>query len=93
LGKLFLNERDIVIIESRGLKYSKPNLVCPGLEELQLSLLEKNLTADETIDLYLDTLQSAYNRFIDEGVNLSAFNSLEISLIVFVIVIQVNLNW
>jgi len=79
LGELFLYERDIIIIESRGLKYSKPYLVCPGLEELQLSLVEKNLTADETIDLYLNTLQFVYNKFIGEGVNLSAFNSLEIS--------------
>ena len=79
LGELFLNNRDVVVIESRGLKYSKPYLACPGLEKLQLSLVEKNLTADETIDLYLDTLQNVYNRFTSEGVNLSAFNSFEIS--------------
>ncbi len=79
LGNLFLNNRDVVIIESRGLKYSKPYLYIDGIEELQLSLLEKNLTADETIDFYLDKLKSSYNRFIDEGINLSAYNSLEIS--------------
>ena len=79
LGKLFLNNRDVVVIESRGLKYSRPNLILPGFEELQISLLDKNLTADETIDLYLDKVKSSYDQYTEDGVNLSAFNSLEIS--------------
>ena len=79
LGNLFLNERDVVIIESRGLKYSKPYLGIRGLEELQLSLLEKNLTSDETIDLYLDSIAAAYNRFEEQDIDLSAFNTLETS--------------
>jgi pimeloyl-ACP methyl ester carboxylesterase len=79
LGNLFLNTRDVVIIESRGLKYSKPYLNVPGFEQLQLSLLEKNLTADQTINMYLDTLQVAYDRFTAQGIDLSAINSLEIS--------------
>ncbi len=79
LGNLFLNERDVVIIESRGLKYSKPYLGIQGLEELQLSLLEQNLTSDETIDLYLDSIEAAYNRFEEQGIDLSAFNTLETS--------------
>lgn len=79
LGNLFLNTRDVVIIESRGLKYSKPYLHVPGFEQLQFSLLDKNLTADQTIDKYLDTLKVAYNRFTAQGIDLSAINSLEIS--------------
>jgi len=79
LGNLFLNTRDVVIIESRGLKYSKPYLNVPGFEQLQLSLLEKNLTADQTINMYIDTLQVAYDRFTAQGIDLSAINSLEIS--------------
>ncbi|MGI9547689.1 MAG: alpha/beta hydrolase [Flavobacteriaceae bacterium] len=79
LGDLFLNQRDIVIVESRGLKYSRPYLGLPEIDSLQLSLLDKNLTADQTVDLYLDSLRSAYTRFTNAGVNLSAFNSLEIS--------------
>jgi len=79
LGNLFLNNRDVVIIETRGLKYAKPFLYIPGIEKLQLSLLDKNLTVDETLNMYLDTLQSAYERFMNEGVNLSAFNTFEIS--------------
>ncbi|MCK5443929.1 MAG: alpha/beta fold hydrolase, partial [Maribacter sp.] len=79
LGDLFLNERDVVIIESRGLKYSEPYLKIRGLEELQLSLLKKNLNADETIALYMDSISASYNRFNNQGIDLSAFNSLETS--------------
>lgn len=79
LGTLFLNNRDIVVIELRGLKYSKPNLLCPEIEKLQMYLVDKNLTAEETIDLYMDTLQSVYDRFEEEGINLSAYNDYEIA--------------
>jgi pimeloyl-ACP methyl ester carboxylesterase len=79
LGKLFLSNRDVVIIELRGLKYSKPNLICPELDNLKLYLLDKNFTAEKTVDLYLDTLKRVYNRFEREGVNLSAYNNDEIA--------------
>jgi len=85
LGKLFLDNRDIVVIELRGLKYSKPNLLCPEIEDLQMSLIDKNFTVDQTIDLYMDTLKATYDRFEAEGVNLSAYNDYEIAKdIVFV---------
>lgn len=79
LGTLFLNNRDIVIIELRGLKYSKPNLLSPEIDNLQLFLAEKHLSTERTIELYMDTLQSAYKRFEQEGINLSAFNDYEIA--------------
>jgi len=79
LGDLLLNNRDVVIIELRGLKYSKPNLFCPEIDNLQMFLVDKNLSVEETMDMYMDTLKVVYNRFISEGVNLSAFNDYEIA--------------
>lgn len=79
LGSLFLNNRDAVIIELRGLKYSKPNLLLPEVENLQLCLADKNLTVEESLKLYMDSLRSAYNRLEKKGVNLSAFNDYEIA--------------
>jgi len=79
MGGLFLNNRDIVIIELRGLKYSKPNLLSPEIDNLQLFLADKHLSTELTIELYMDSLQSAYKRFEQEGVNLSAFNDYEIA--------------
>jgi len=79
LGALFLDNRDIVIIELRGLKYSKPNLMLPEIDSLQLYLADKHLSAEKTIELYMATLQSAYDRLGKEGVNLSAYNDYEIA--------------
>ena len=56
-----------------------------------MELLSKNLTAEETVLKYMDTLQSTYDRFNRQGVNLSAFNNYEIANdIVFV---MENLNY
>ncbi len=90
LGALFLNNRDIVIIELRGLKYSKPNLLCPEIDNLQLFLADKHLSTEKTIELYMDTLQSAYNRFEQEGVNLSAFNDYEIANDIDFVMVQLG---
>lgn len=79
LGDLFLEDRDVVIVESRGLKYSDPYLVIPDIEALQLSLLDQNISADETIDLYLDILKKAYDGFTVQGIDLSSVNSEEIA--------------
>jgi len=77
LGDLLLDKRDVVIIELRGLKYSKPNLFTPELTSLQISLLDKNLPVEEIIGIYTDTIKSIYKRFTDEGINLSAYNYFE----------------
>ncbi len=79
LGDLFLQDRDVVIIESRGLKYSEPFLHIPEIEELQLSLLGQNLTADETIDRYLEVLDKAYQGFTADGYDLSSLNPEEMT--------------
>ena len=90
LGGLFLNNRDIVIIELRGLKYSKPNLMLPEIDNLQLYLADKNLSTEHTIDLYMDSLQSAYDRLEQEGVNLSAYNDYEIANDIVYVMEQLN---
>ncbi len=79
LGSLFLNNRDIVIVELRGLKYSEPNLFCPELDSIQMELLDKNPAPEETVNLYLEALKQAYARFERKGIDLSAFNDFEIA--------------
>ena len=79
LGNLFLEDRDVVIIESRGLKYSEPYLYIPEVENLQLSLLDQNKEVDETIDLYAEVLEKAYDGFTAQGYDLSAMNPEEMT--------------
>jgi pimeloyl-ACP methyl ester carboxylesterase len=77
LGHLILPERDIVLIELRGLRYSRPNLICSEVSDARLSMMQKNLTAEEARAELLEALKAARDRFVNEGVNLSAFNNVE----------------
>lgn len=77
LGNLFLFERDVVIIELRGLEHSRPNLHTPELDQLQVELLDQHLTYDEMISVYKEAVYSIRKRFTDQGINLSAYNYTE----------------
>jgi pimeloyl-ACP methyl ester carboxylesterase len=77
LGNLFLNERDVVIIELRGLKHSRPSLHTPELEKLQESLIDQSLGADELLGMYKETIRSAREKFEEQGIDLSAYNYWE----------------
>jgi len=77
LGKVILPDRDIVIIELRGLRYSKPFLMCKEVFEARKSMMEKNINAEETKAIIQKALKASQDRFAREGVNLSAFNNVE----------------
>lgn len=77
LGQYLLPERDIVIIELRGLRYSKPFLKCDELNEVRKQMLEQNLSYEESMSVQLKALTATKDRFEKEGINLSAFNNKE----------------
>lgn len=77
LGKLLLSDRDVVIIELRGLRYSRPNLICKELSEVRTALMGQHLSYEETKSIILETLEQSHDRFVRENVNLSAFNNVE----------------
>ena len=69
--------RDVILLEQRGTYYSEPSLVCTELIDALIGTLDQNLTIDETIALDLDATTACHNRLLAEGVNLSAYDSLE----------------
>lgn len=77
LGEYLLPERDIVIVELRGLRYSKPYLKCDELSEARKQILDQNLSYEEIMAVQLEALTATKERFEKEGVNLSAFNNKE----------------
>ncbi len=77
IGKAFLAKRDVVIIELRGLRYSKPNLVCEEVFEAQLSMVDKDMKGDEANQVFLRAMRASHDRFVKEGINLSAYNNVE----------------
>jgi pimeloyl-ACP methyl ester carboxylesterase len=77
LGSLFLNDRDVVIIELRGLQHSRPSLLSPALDKLQVELLDQHLKAEEIISQYSEAVRLAKKEYDKQGINLSAYNYWE----------------
>lgn len=75
--KPFLTARDYVVFDQRGTGFSQPSLACPETFELDLDLLDDNLSQDEYGDRYLEALADCRQRLVTMGVDLSAFNSAE----------------
>jgi pimeloyl-ACP methyl ester carboxylesterase len=67
--------RDIVIFNQRGTQYAEPNLMCTESFEAAAEIL--GLAGDEADARSLEALSECYDRLRGEGINLSAYNSLE----------------
>ena len=70
-------ERDIVLVEQRGTRYSTPFLQCNEMLELKLDLLDENLGDEEEEARKLAAWTACWERFVASGVNLAAYNSVE----------------
>jgi pimeloyl-ACP methyl ester carboxylesterase len=70
-------ERDIVLFDQRGTLRSKPALLCPENIELTLRAIEQDLGRDEEQRQSDEALMQCRARLLREGVNLSAYDSLE----------------
>jgi len=72
-----LSNRDIVLFDQRGTLYSKPALMCKEVDQITLDTIEKQISPDQSNQLSEQALQACHQRLAQEGINLSAFNSLE----------------
>jgi pimeloyl-ACP methyl ester carboxylesterase len=77
MGQAILAQRDVVIIELRGLRYSKPALICDEVFEAQLSMIDKDIRGKEANQILLTAMRASYDRFQKEGIDLSAYNNVE----------------
>ena len=57
MGSFFLQDRDVVIIELRGLQHSRPSLLSPELDKLQVELLDQHLNAEELVSQYSEAIR------------------------------------
>lgn len=67
--------RDIVVFNQRGTKYAEPDLSCVETQEILPQVLIA--TAEEGEVLYEEALAACRERLASEGIDLSAYNSLE----------------
>ena len=77
LGEALLSHRDVVIIESRGLYHSRPSLVADEVFASQLEMVGSNVKGPEANARLLDAMQRANARFVEEGIDLPAYNHVE----------------
>ena len=75
VGSAILQERDIIVIESRGTFFSKPNLILPEVFEKQIEIAGLDLTSEQVHDHLLKGVQKAKNRLDEQGVDVSAFTT------------------
>jgi pimeloyl-ACP methyl ester carboxylesterase len=68
-------QRDIIVFNQRGTPYAEPELSCPETDAALSDILAA--TDEEGERLYNDALDACYARLQAEGIDLSAFNSLE----------------
>ncbi|UCF37864.1 MAG: hypothetical protein JSU96_03070, partial [Acidobacteriota bacterium] len=71
--------RDVVLIENRGLPLSEPALLCDEVVEASYERLQKNLSAEEVLELQTQPVRACWERLRGEGINLDAFNFSEIA--------------
>ena len=77
LGESLRSERDIIIVEQRGTLHATPYLRCDEIENMNLDLLNQALSLKERKPVLVDSLNMCYERYIEAGINLSAYNSVE----------------
>jgi pimeloyl-ACP methyl ester carboxylesterase len=74
LGRTLVN-RDVIVFDQRGVGYSQPSLNCPELEEPYYAHFANDLSSVEQDEIFNQALKTCRDRLVQEGVNLSAYNS------------------
>jgi pimeloyl-ACP methyl ester carboxylesterase len=77
LGNYILPNRDVVIIELRGLRYSSSFLFCEEVFNANVDMLDENLSVEETVKRLGKALKNSSQRFEKENIDLSAYNNYE----------------
>lgn len=73
----WLKDRDLIIFEQRGTRYAQPALECPEVNEANISSVKQNLDAKTARAKEVRAARACYERLTKQGINLSAYNSVE----------------
>ena len=75
----FLEDRDLIVFDQRGTGSSEPSLKCEPYRELGLDLLDDLLEPKDSLAREYDVLAACRDDFLDDGVDLSHYNSAAIA--------------
>jgi len=75
----FLDRRDVILFDQRGVGFSEPALDCPEAAQYFYAVLDGYLSPEEDAALNVPGNIDLFcrDRLVDQGVNLSAYNSRE----------------
>jgi len=76
-GKIFTNNRDVVLFDQRGTLHTQPSLICSEYLQLVLDTIELDLSDEEIQRLDLDAASRCRQRLASQGIDLGAYNSLQ----------------
>jgi pimeloyl-ACP methyl ester carboxylesterase len=80
LQQAFLAQREVILLDQRGTGFSEPQLFAPEVDRLSTAdTLLGALDADVRAQRYVDAALQARDRFVANGANLAAVNTLEIA--------------
>lgn len=72
-----LADRDVIVLDQRGVGYSQPSLTCPEVNEALNKTLRERLSTSAETALFMEALGQCHGRLTEGGVNLAAYNSAE----------------
>ncbi|MEO8606314.1 MAG: alpha/beta fold hydrolase [Chloroflexota bacterium] len=73
----FINDRDVIAFDQRGVGLSQPALDCQELTDLTYQTLAERITIDESVNLATNAITACGTRLRDAGANLAAYNSAQ----------------
>src|SRR3954451_4196493 len=77
-GASYIEDRDLILVDTRGTGTSTPRLGCPELDEASVaSSYSKPFVDSDFAELLSDATSDCRNRLTGEGIDVSAYNSAE----------------
>ena len=73
----FLDDRDFIMFDQRGVGLSEPALDCPEIVEFAYESLDEYLSVEEATSRFMDAVGRCRDRLTADGVNLKAYTSAE----------------
>jgi pimeloyl-ACP methyl ester carboxylesterase len=78
LGSL-LDSRDVVVLDQRGARHTRPDLTCAALDSLPWRTYSQGLSEEASDALERHTLERCIQELRQQGIELSKYNSLAIA--------------
>ena len=76
-GSAFSQDRDLVVLEQRGTRYSEPSLACPEVEDALVATLTTTDPVPEETGREVAAARTCADRLRGEGIDLTAYDTAE----------------